>query len=174
MERYMKTTVYISFFMVLLQFSIAPPVLAETDKKIASSTVCQGVSPQDRANLRYNGSSLEAVGAHVEVVCAIIRDSSMSKMNFIEVRFKRKNGDLFSDGRPATVTGVVHSCDSEDGGCEKKEVTTRTGQLNNINDFVSTKVETPDLPHSSAHYFTYKVTLREGWKLVRIMYQEEI
>jgi hypothetical protein len=98
----------------------------------------------------------------------------MSKMNFIEVRFKRKNGDFFSNNKPATLKGFVHSCDSGDGGCEKKEAETRDGQLNGENDFVSTKVETQDLPHSSAHYFTYKVTLREGWKLVRIMYQEEI
>lgn len=162
----MKTTLYISFFMVLLQLGIARPVLAATDKKIASSTVCQGVSPEDRANLKYNGSSLEAVGASVSVVCAIIRDSSMSKMNFISVRFKRKDGDT------QKLTGVVHSCDSAHGGCEKADAQTGTGNLGNA--FTSTHVETAHLPHSENDYFTYRVTLPAGWKLVNIVYQEEV
>jgi hypothetical protein len=161
---YLKTTAYISFFTALLQFSIAAPVLAATDKKIVSSTVCQGVTPEDRANLRYNGSSLEAVGASVDVVCAIVRDSTESRMNYIEARFLRP-----AAGAGDRLTGTVHSCEGQDGGCEKKEAKTDDG-----NNWTSTAVDTRGLPHSSSHYFTYRVTLFEGWKLVYIHYQEEV
>ena len=158
----MKTTLCISLLMALLELSIAAPVVAATDKKIASSTVCQGVSAQDRERLRYNGSSLEAVGGSVSVVCAIIRDSSMSKMNFINVRFKRKDGDT------QKLTGVVHSCDGTSGGCSQADARTDDGNL-----FTSTHVETAHLPHAEDHYFTYRVTLPAGWKLVNIVYQED-
>ena len=159
----MKPALYVSFFMALLQFGFAPPLLAATDKKIVSSTVCQGVTSQDRAKLQYNGSSLEAVGASVSVVCAILRDSSMSKMTFISVRFKRKDGD------PQKLTGVVHSCDAGSGGCAKADASTGTD-----NQFTSTIVDTRKLPHTEDHYFTYRVTLPAGWKLVNIEYQEEV
>lgn len=132
------------------------------DRKHATSTICQGMTKAGRDLLKYNGSSLEAVGADVTVMCPIIRDNTVGKMRFIEVRFKRKNGDS------SEVKGKVISCNSAFGGCESRSASTSS-----INVFTSTNIDTRNLPHSIDHYFSYEAILPDGWKIVSVEWDED-
>lgn len=132
------------------------------DRKHATSTICQGMSKEGRDALRYNGSSLEAVGKDVTVMCPIIRDNTTGRMRYVSVRFLRKTGDY------TAVRGTVLSCNAAYGGCVSK-----SSDSSSTNTFTSTYIDTRNMPHTKNHYFSYKTVLPEGWKIVSVMWDED-
>lgn len=97
------------FAAIICAFSIN---VQADDGKIISSAICQAMTPNGAEHLRHLGSSLQAVGADVTVICPIVRDSMGGRMKWVDVRHRRPSG---AGGEQ--VSGRVYSCDATYGGC---------------------------------------------------------
>jgi hypothetical protein len=133
------------------------------DGKIVSSAICQAMTPTGADYLIHNGSSLEATGSDVTVICPIVRDSIGGKMKHVEVRHLRPSG-----AAGQVVTGKVVSCDITYGGCSEL-----SGQSSASNQFTSVAITTTSLPHGGDRVFYYRSILPEGWKIISLEYIEE-
>jgi hypothetical protein len=131
--------------------------------KIISSAICQAMTPNGAEHLRHLGSSLQAVGADVTVICPIVRDSMGGRMKWVDVRHRRPSG---AGGEQ--VSGRVYSCDATYGGCYN----TAQSYTDTSNTFTSVFLDTGSLPFNSDHYFYYRSVLPENWKIVAIEYLE--
>jgi hypothetical protein len=125
--------------------------------KIISSAICQAMTPNGAEHLRHLGSSLQAVGADVTVICPIVRDSMGGRMKWVDVRHRRPSG---AGGEQ--VSGRVYSCDATYGGCYN----TAQSYTDTSNTFTSVFLDTGSLPFNSDHYFYYRSVLPENWKIV--------
>ncbi len=139
------------------------PALA-ADGKMISSAICQAMSPAGAEHLMHRGSSLQAVGSDVTVICPIVKDSIGGKLLWVDIRHLRPNG---AGGQ--TVTGRVYSCNSTHGGCWQSGL----GTSSSSNQYTSVFLSTDNLPHSSDHYFYYRTVLPEGWKIIAVEYKEQ-
>ena len=96
------------FAAIICAFSIN---VQADDGKIISSAICQAMTPNGAEHLRHLGSSLQAVGADVTVICPIVRDSMGGRMKWVDVRHRRPSG---AGGEQVC---RVYSCDATYGGC---------------------------------------------------------
>jgi hypothetical protein len=140
-----------------------PSPAVAADNKIVSSAICQAMSPAGAQHLQHNGSSLEAVGSDVTVVCPILRDNLSGDMLWVDVRHYRPGG---SGG--GQVSGSVYSCGSTFGGCS---VASQSTAGNNA--YTSVFITTSGLPSGDDRYFYYRSVLPEGWKIVSMEYKEQ-
>lgn len=151
----------LSSAILLIACVVATPGHA-ADEKITSSAICQAMTPTGAQHLTHLGSSLQAVGTDVTVICPIVRDNLNGKMQSIEVRHLRP-------GHPSgQVTGSVYSCDSVFGGCSQISQSTAGS-----NEYTSIFINTTTLPSSNRHYFYYRSVLPQNWKIVSIKQRED-
>ncbi len=185
----MRIALQIIIIAAVAQINLVPFALGATDKKIISGSICQPERPADRANLEYFARGLRAIGKDVELVCPIVRDSTLSKINFVEVRYQRdflkfKPGSCDAkhpkdDHLPPNYKdtclfhGEFWSCSNGEPGeadCKKKDGLSPIGAAN---DPTSVKIGTENLPHDEDNYYVYKTTLPKDTLLKSLTYQEE-
>jgi len=147
---------------VIALFGAVGAAHAQDDGKMLPSTVCKAVYPGGNDHLQHNGSSLQAIGADVSVVCPIVRDSIGGAMKWVDVRYLRPNGDS------TKVSGRVYSCDATYGGCNQSALS----QSSASNQFTSVHIDSAGMPHNGDRYFYYRGVLPEGWKIVAVEYLE--
>ncbi len=132
------------------------------DRKHVASGICVAETASGASKLRHRGSSLEAVGGDVDVICPILKDRK--KVKWVAVRHLRPSGSTAA----RVVKGVVMSCNSTQGGCRQSKTVSTSAK----NKFTSVHVETGDLPSGDNYYYFYKSKLPKGWKIVSVQYVE--
>jgi len=154
-----RTTTWIA---IASFFLVSAPALAD-DGKMISSAICQAMSPWGVDHLTHNGSSLQAVGGNVTVICPVVKDSIGGDLNWVDVRHLRP-----PNGAGQVVTGRVYSCDATGGGC----FMTGLGQSSAVNLYTSVHLTTTNLPSSDKYYFYYRSDLPQDWKIAAFEYVE--
>jgi hypothetical protein len=168
----MKTTIACISFAVLA--AMPPlPAHAATDRKILHGTICQPENPADAAQLRYTGRGLHALGADVQLVCPIVRDSTLSGLTFLQVRFQRGFGNEVVDfpGRKFRIEFL--SCSDKDIGnaCRSSGL----HASDDGNNPTSAPITTFDgIPMDEDRAFSVKTTLPKGTVLKSITYVEKV
>jgi len=150
---------------VLFILLITPALASGADRKIISSAICQAMTPAGAAQLRHNGSSLEALEVDVTVICPIIKDNH-GPLQSVEVRHKRpeNNQSPFA----STVSGQVFSC-SSNGGCS---VTSENSTSSGGSLFRSIIFNPLNLPGGNDRYYYYKSVLPKKWKIVAFIFTQ--
>ena len=154
-----RTTHWLAMASLLV---LSAPAVAD-DGKMISSAICQAMSPWGVDHLTNNGSSLQAVGGNVTVICPIVKDSLGGTMNWVDVRHLRP-----PNGAGQVVSGRVHACSAVDGGCFQSPLSSTSSS----NQFTSVHPTTTSLPHSSDFYFYYRSDLPQDWKIIALEYEE--
>jgi hypothetical protein len=133
------------------------------DEKVISSAICQAMTPLGSQHLQHNGSSVQAVGVDVTVVCPIVRDNLDGRLQWVDVRHLRPD-----DGAGQKVSGKVFSCNAASGGCSEKAAESSASNV-----FTSVHVDTHTMPKGKDQYFYYRMVLPKDWKIVSIKYRED-
>jgi hypothetical protein len=164
---------------VIVQTALVPAALADTGTKIVSGAVCQAQDPQDRANLRYFARGVQAVNKDVQIICPITRDSTLSAIKRVEVRYQRgmelppqgSNKDQFI----GQFEGSFFSCSNRDPGNACVEKSGRSGEhsTGDTTKATSVSIDTSGLKHDD-HYYVYKAVLPEFAILKSITYVEQV
>jgi hypothetical protein len=164
MEQVMKshrTTTWIAIAGLLL---VSAPAAFASDGKMISSAICQPMSPWGVEHVWHNGSSLQAQGGAVTVICPIVKDSIGADLNWVDVRHLRP-----PNGAGQVVTGRVYSCNATYGGCFASSLS----QSSSSNTYTSVHVTSNGLPNASDDYFYYRSDLPEDWKIASVEYNED-
>lgn len=150
----------------------ALPAVAATDTKILPGAICQPNNPADLNNLRYWGRGVEAVGKDVELVCPIVRDSTLSGLKRVEVRFQR------GFDQAVVFNGVFHleflSC-SDEKFANPCFVSKKHESPSGGNNPTSASMDGFDgVPMGSDRSFSIKTVLPRGTLLKSVRYTEKV
>ncbi len=159
----------------MTHMSVVPFAFGSTDRKILSGTVCQAEKAQDHENLRYMARGVQAIGKDVEVVCPITRDSSESKIQFVDVRYQRGSA-LPVQGQPSgqfkgKFKGEFFTCSNLANG--NAQCASADADSSATNDPTSVHIETGHLPHTQDNYYAYKSVIPKEAILKSITYVED-
>lgn len=163
---------------LLLALAVTPSAFAETDRKIVSGIVCQAEHPDDRAHLHYFARGVQARGKDVKINCPILRDSTLSAMKFMDIRYQRAFDVGDKQAFSGIFTGELFSCSDVANSSICKGVKF-TSNVKNKDEFFASAVPddadlTRDLPHDDNRVFVYKTVLPKGTLLKSIRYTEKV
>lgn len=159
-----------------------PPLAAQaaTDRKIVHGPICQPERPADATKLRYTGRGVLAKDADVELVCPIVRDSTLNGLKSVTVSFKRGFGtesiDEFNPTNDPKRQGQFHieflSCGDLDTANACSSSGPNFGSSENPSHPNVTNFS--GIPMDDEREFVIKTTLPRGTVLNRISFTENL
>jgi hypothetical protein len=171
---------------VLLSALACASALAETDRKVLPGAICQAEHAKDRGEkdgrpiLVYMARGLFAAERDVPVTCPLLRDSTLSALNRVEVRFARglkQPGQGGSDGQfLGDFKGILMSCSNreitapcaEDSGVSSKDF---RGDTTTTVPIVWDSIK---LPFGEERSYAFKGVIPKGTVLMSITYSEVV
>jgi hypothetical protein len=150
---------------------------AETDRKIVSALVCQPADPTDRENLQYSARGVVNIGKKdIELNCPIIRDSTASALDIVEVFYQRS---LSKPNRPdwkflSPFEGKLISCAALGDKPNSCDEVTRSSSKNSVQFVAKVEFDPIELPHGNTQYYVYKTQLPPTTVLRAIIYTEKV
>jgi hypothetical protein len=165
------------------------PASASTDSKIVSGTVCQPDRPADAEFLRYLARGLFADipdspknhgVTEIAVTCPLLRDSTLSSLARVEVRFARGIQQP-PQGQPHSLfvgpfTGKLLSCSETqiNNPCNESEHSSPKDFNAEVTRAVPLIFEGSTLPKANDGTYSFKTTLPKGTLLRSIRYKEKV
>ena len=180
----MQANLMTSSIVLLAALAGAAPAHAETDRKVLPGSACQAEFAKDRGEkngrpiLVYMARGLFAAERDVRVTCPLLRDSTLSALNRVEVRFARglKRPDQGTSGGQylGDFEGVLMSCSNreittpcaEDSGVSSKDF---RGDTTTTVPIVWDSIK---LPFDDERSYAFKGVIPKGTVLMSITYTE--
>lgn len=171
---------------VLLAALACTAAQAETDRKVLPGSACQAEFAKDRGEtdgrpvLVYMARGLFAAERDVPVTCPLLRDSTLSALNRVEVRFARglkRPAQGSADGQfLGDFKGVLMSCSNreittpcaEDAGVSSKDF---RGDTTTTVPIVWDSIK---LPFGEERSYAFKGVIPKGAVLMSITYTEVV